>query len=134
MLRPTLIDAVTTSAGGDLYRAAPQALRRLVREDTARELTRMMIQTVDSGTGKRDFTDPQGRPFLSVPVAGKTGSLANPNPYMGYSWFVGFAPAGPAEAGAPPAYAVAALVVNEERWRIKAPLVAREMLRALLGQ
>jgi peptidoglycan glycosyltransferase len=90
-----------------------------------------MIQTVDAGTGRRDFTDPQGRPFVAAPVAGKTGSLSNPSPFMAYSWFVGFAPAG-AAAGTP-AYAVAALVVNEERWRIKGPLVAREMLRLLLA-
>ena len=54
---------------------------------------------------------------------GKTGSLADRNPFRDYSWFVGFAPR---EA---PKVAVAAVVVNEPRWRIRAPWLAREAMR-----
>ena len=132
MLRPTMIDAVVTADGREAWTAEPRGLRRVIAETTATTLGAMMVQTVDVGTGKRDFTDPQGRPFLSYPVAGKTGSLSNPRPFMAYSWFVGYAPAGSPPPGTP-VYAVAALVVNEERWRIKAPLVARETLRLLIG-
>ena len=57
--------------------------------------------------------------------------MPNPKPFMAYSWFVGFSPAC-GEGDQVPAHAVAALLVNEERWRIKGPLVAREMLRLLL--
>ena len=133
MVRPTILDAIVTADGREVYHAEPRVLRRVIQAQTAELLAQMMIQTVDAGTGKRDFTDPQGRPFVPFPVAGKTGSLSNPNPYMAYSWFVGYAPAGPVAAGQP-VYAVAALVVNEERWRIKGPLVAREMLRLLLAR
>ncbi|MBI5502413.1 MAG: hypothetical protein HY907_19375, partial [Deltaproteobacteria bacterium] len=131
MPQPTLIDAVRASDGTETWHVEPRSLRRVIAEKTAQTLTQMMIQTVDAGTGQRDFTDRQGRPFVTFPVAGKTGSLSNPNPFMAYSWFVGFAPAGTPTPDVP-TYAVAALVVNEERWRIKGPLVAREMLRLLL--
>ncbi|MDI7269941.1 MAG: penicillin-binding transpeptidase domain-containing protein, partial [Myxococcota bacterium] len=137
MLRPTLVDRVVGPNGADLYRAAPALLRTVVRPETAAALAAMMLGTVDVGTARKDFVDPEGRPFLTVPVAGKTGSLANPRPYAGYSWFVGFAPAAPAGSAVgdgEPVYAVAVLLINEERWRIKAALVAREALRALLAE
>ena len=54
---------------------------------------------------------------------GKTGSLADKRPFRDYSWFVGFAPRDA------PRVAVAAVVVNEARWRIRAPWLAREALR-----
>jgi cell division protein FtsI/penicillin-binding protein 2 len=59
-----------------------------------------------------------------VTVAGKTGSLADASPYKDYSWFVGFAPV------EDPQVAVAAVVVNERLWRIKASLVAHEALKS----
>jgi cell division protein FtsI/penicillin-binding protein 2 len=62
-----------------------------------------------------------------IEVAGKTGSLSNhEKPFKDYSWFVGFAPADD------PRIAVAAVVVNGLKWRIHAPYVAREALRAYL--
>ena len=62
----------------------------------------------------------------NIVVSGKTGSLADRKPYKDYSWFVGFAPSNN------PTIAVAAVVVNSTLWRIKAPFVAREALRAYL--
>ncbi|MGZ6099452.1 MAG: penicillin-binding transpeptidase domain-containing protein, partial [Myxococcaceae bacterium] len=56
-------------------------------------------------------------------AVGKTGSLADRNPFRDYSWFVGFAPKDA------PRIAVAAVVVNEPRWRIRAPWLAREAMR-----
>ena len=60
-------------------------------------------------------------------MAGKTGSLSNhQRPFKDYSWFVGFAPADN------PKIAVAAVVVNGLKWRIHAPFIAREALKAYL--
>ena len=58
-------------------------------------------------------------------VAGKTGSLsamADSGIRQHFSWWVGFAPADN------PRVAVAALVVNEGKWRIKSSYLAREVL------
>jgi cell division protein FtsI/penicillin-binding protein 2 len=132
MLQPTLIDSVLAADGTVLHATAPRVLRRVISPETAAAIERMMQETVTTGTGKRDFHDPKGEPFVAVAVAGKTGSLTQPKPYMAYSWFVGYAPAGDVAPGTP-RYAVAALVVNEERWRIKGTFLAREALRQLLA-
>ena len=79
------------------------------------------------GTARRAFHDPRGVPFLpGISVAGKTGTLSGENPYRGYTWWVGFAPA------EHPTIALAALAVNTPEWRIKASTVAREALRNYL--
>jgi len=87
----------------------------------------MMTRTVTHGTSKKAFWDPKGRPFLpGIGVAGKTGTLSRYNPQRTYNWWVGYAPVDA------PKIAVAVLVVNEPKWRIKASYVAREALREYL--
>jgi cell division protein FtsI/penicillin-binding protein 2 len=87
----------------------------------------MMERTTTHGTGRRTFFDDHGNAFLpGIAVAGKTGTLSSSEPYRGYTWWVGFAPADA------PTIAVAALVVNTPRWRIKAVYAARETLRYYL--
>jgi cell division protein FtsI/penicillin-binding protein 2 len=91
---------------------------RVLSEERAAALTSMMEETVTHGTARRFFRLRELRGAV-----GKTGSLADRNPFRDYSWFVGFAPR---EA---PRIAVAAVVVNEPRWRIRAPWLAREAMR-----
>ena len=92
--------------------------QRVLSEERAAALTGMMEETVTHGTARRFFRLRELRGAV-----GKTGSLADRNPFRDYSWFVGFAPR---EA---PKVAVAAVVVNEPRWRIRAPWLAREAMR-----
>lgn len=83
-----------TSSGGRLRPAERAGSERVIREETAARLTRMLVQVVDGdhGTGS----------LAAVPgyrVAGKTGTAQKPRTdgrgYEGYvASFVGFAPAG----------------------------------------
>ena len=130
MLQPRLVDRIVAPDGTERWASESRLLRTVVRPETAETLTRMMLGTVDSGTARKEFYDEQNNAHLGIAVAGKTGSLVNPSPYLSYSWFVGFAPA---PAGDDPAWAVAVLIVNEERWRIKAAFAAREVLKSLLA-
>jgi cell division protein FtsI/penicillin-binding protein 2 len=108
---------------------SPLVLRRAIRPATAKEVTAMMVQTVANGSGHASFHDAQGRPFLpGIEVAGKTGTLTRYKTDRHYTWFVGFAPADK------PEIAVAALVVNNPSWRIKGPMLAREILRAYFAK
>ncbi len=116
---PRLVEAVEG--------AEPPALpepQRLLDEPVARALGEMMRVTVTEGTARKVFRTAARSPLAGVAVAGKTGSLAEAEPFRDYSWFVGFAPADG------PRVAVAAVVVNERLWHAKAPTVAREALEA----
>jgi cell division protein FtsI/penicillin-binding protein 2 len=103
----------------------PRVLRRAIRPETATELTKMMTETVDGGSARAAFRDSSGQPYLpGISVAGKTGTLSSRDADRLYTWFIGFAPADQPEV------AVAALVVNLPTWQIKAPTLARNLLRA----
>jgi len=107
---------------------APQqpGARRVLDERVAADLAAMMRTTVTEGTARQIFGQRRWRrsALQSLTVAGKTGSLSEPNPYRDYSWFVGFAPV------EHPRVAFAVVVMNERAWRIKAPAVARAALEA----
>jgi cell division protein FtsI/penicillin-binding protein 2 len=118
---PVLVDEVV---GGPLP-AAP-APWRVVDEEVAADLGEMMRETVTGGTARRVFRR-VGSSLRGVPVAGKTGSLADASPYRDYSWFVGYAPA------ENPVVAVATVVVNEKLWHARAPTVAKEALEAFFA-
>jgi cell division protein FtsI/penicillin-binding protein 2 len=85
----------------------------------------MMEETVRSGTARKIFSQ---RGFALKDAAGKTGSLADKSPYRDYSWFVGYSPR------EKPKVAVAAVIVNDMRWRIRAPFLAREAMRLYLEE
>ena len=96
---------------------------RVMPVEVAQQLTLMMEQTVTSGTAHRIFNE-RG---MRVPGAvGKTGSLADKRPFRDYTWFVGFAPKDS------PKIAVAAVIVNDPHWRIRATWLGREAMRLYL--
>jgi cell division protein FtsI/penicillin-binding protein 2 len=105
----------------EVPREAPT--ERVTTEAVAEQLTAMMEETITDGTGRRIFHE-RG---MRVPGAvGKTGSLADKTPFRDYTWFVGFAPK---EA---PRVAVAAVIVNDPHWRIRATWLGREAMRLFL--
>lgn len=127
MMRPQIVERVLDDQGKLLLKSEPVLHRSVLERRTAEQIARMMRVTVTTGTAKKFFFDDHGNPFLpGVEVAAKTGTLSKERPYRGYTWWVGFAPA------SAPKIAVAALVVNSPKWRIKAGYVGREALRHYL--
>ena len=106
----------------------PTGSVRLLNPETAATLRDMMKLTVSSGTATSSFVERRRNILGDIEVAGKTGSLSDHKgrPFKDYSWFVGFAPADD------PQIAVAAVVVNGMKWRVHAPYIAREALKAYL--
>jgi peptidoglycan glycosyltransferase len=125
----TLVDRVVAADGSTS--ALPLATpRRVVAASTAREVGKMMELTTRMGTAKGTFNDKRGRRLLAVDVAGKTGTLGaeTDHGYVGYSWFIGFAPADH------PKIAFAVTLGNHPSWRIKATYVARRIVTEYLTE
>jgi peptidoglycan glycosyltransferase len=118
-----VIDRIVDRQGNAVQPAAALE-RRVVSEAAARAVGRMMVGTTEFGTARLGFRDKRtNRPLLpGIAVAGKTGSLDRKDPYLSYSWFIGFAPA------ERPEVAVAVLLGNGPSWHVKAHQVAREVL------
>ena len=120
-MEPSMLDSI------DGVSVEPTGSMRLLNQETAGALRDMMKLTVSQGTATSSFRDRQRNALGEIQVAGKTGSLSEyGHPFKDYSWFVGFAPADD------PKIAVAAVVVNGRKWRVHAPYVAREALKAYL--
>jgi len=128
MPAPRLIERATGPDGQPLeMRLAPG--HRVMTAAVAREVGFMMEQTTRIGTARATFNDRKGRPLLPVSVAGKTGTLSaeTDKGYLGYSWFIGYAPADHPEI----AFAVA--LGNHASWRIKATYVGRRLVTEYLA-
>lgn len=120
----TVVDRVVDGDGRTVSRRVSSHHRRVISAATASTLSTMMEETVTHGTAREWFFDQQGRPFVpGVTLAGKTGTLARVRPHRSYTWWVGF---GRRDEDV---LAVAALVVNGPKWRVKGSYLAREALR-----
>jgi len=128
MPRPVLIDRVEDRDGEPLYESSPTKWRDTVLPETANAVVRMMVKTVEMGTSHRTFGTPERTPLLhDMDVAGKTGSLSGWTPSVHFEWFAGVAPVGS------PRLALAALVVNDGRWKIKGSYVGKEAFNSYFG-
>lgn len=120
---PHIVDSVMLPDQQEIVTDAAES-PRLMSPESARALGRMMIGTTEQGSARRGFINPKGGRYLNdIRVAGKTGSLSRTDPYLQYSWFVGFAPA------ERPEVAFSVLIGNPVQWRVKASTVARVMLQ-----
>lgn len=122
MMAPGLTDRITDVQGARLESFAPRELRQLVSAETAGSLKQMLSSTVTSGTSRKAFHDRRGRPRLNVDIAAKTGSINGNDPRGHYSWFAAFAPANN------PKIALVALVINQDKWKIKSSQVGEQAL------
>jgi peptidoglycan glycosyltransferase len=99
MMKPYLVSQLVGPDLKIIDQTKPTELRRSVSSQVATELTQMMENVVQHGTGT-------SARIPGVLVAGKTGTAENAPGAPPHAWFVAFAPA------AKPAIAIAVLVEN----------------------
>lgn len=128
VMRPYVVDEVRAPDLSVLDKTTPEAFRsNAVSSSVARDLTQMMIEVVDNGTG-------QTAQIPGIKVAGKTGTAQSSPSRPPYAWFVSFAPADN------PKVAVAVLVEDAGVARnsisgsgLAAP-IAKRVMQAVIGR
>lgn len=91
LMRPHVVDRVTTARGQTIQKSEAEVISRPIRPETAQILTKMLVHVTEEGTGRRAQVD-------GYTVAGKTGTAEKPGP-NGYDHkrniasFIGFLPA-----------------------------------------
>lgn len=85
IVKPYLVQKVISPEGSVLREATPEILATATDALTAQTIKDMMVNVVESGTGKNAH-------IRNVKVAGKTGTAENETGRE-HAWFVGFAPA-----------------------------------------
>lgn len=122
MMAPALTQSIVSGKGVEESLFTPRELRQLVTPETAASLKLMLSSTVLTGTSRKAFHDKRGHLRIDVPIAAKTGSINGTDPKGHYTWFAAFAPIDK------PRIALVALVINPDKWKIKASQVGEQAL------
>jgi peptidoglycan glycosyltransferase len=120
VMKPYLVQRITSSRGNVLQRAAPSLWTTATTPATAQTLNVMMQQVVNAGTGT-------AAALSGIQVAGKTGTAQRGASNV--AWFIAFAPANN------PKVAVAVTIENTlfTGGDVAAPLAA-QVIKAALAQ
>lgn len=84
LMKPYLVDQLLAPDLTVIDETDPEEMSAPVSEQTAEQLTEMMVSVVANGSGR-------SARIAGVQVAGKTGTAQNAGP--DHNWFIGFAPA-----------------------------------------
>ncbi len=120
LMAPVFAERTIAPDGRVTDRYRPDRVRRVMRGDAARGLTRMMTSVVEEGSGT-------AAQLQGVRVAGKTGT-AERGAGVNQAWFVAFAPVGNPKI----ALAVTVEQASGTGGEIAAP-IARRVLQVILG-
>ena len=91
LVKPYIVEGVTTWEGGKYKQFSPEMKRRVLSEETSDKMKKILHEVVNSGTGRRVKSK-------KYKMCGKTGTAQMVNPEGGYypnkynATFIGFAP------------------------------------------
>ena len=130
MKRPVLVKQVNDEKGNVAWEPTPEQ-EMVVAPETAGDLRRMMMATIEEGTARRPFRRLPAS-LSTLEIGGKTGSITGGEPHGKRDWFVAYArdPKRPEDRGV----SLCVMIVNKKRWYVKSTQVAREIFELLWGQ
>lgn len=91
LLKPLLVRSIISSKGDTLYTSTSCMVRKVMKEETAHILKKILVGVVNCGTGRFAKID-------GIEIAGKTGTAEKSKPVIGYekgeyiASFIGFLP------------------------------------------
>jgi peptidoglycan glycosyltransferase len=127
LMKPYLVDTIRSADLSVVSKTEPSVFSTAVSSQTAAELTQMMVDVVQHGTGT-------AAQIPGVEVAGKTGTAQTADGKAPHAWFTAFAPA------SNPKVAVAVLVEHggslgsEATGGAVAAPIAKAVIEAVLGR
>jgi penicillin-binding protein A len=128
MMQPSIVEKLETRSGKVLHSFKPKVFKRVMQASTAKSLHKMLQRTNSVGTARKYFAQRSEFP-RDVIGGGKTGTLSRKTPYLGYTWYVGFAQDKSVKGSQ---VAVGGLICNSPIWHIKGPWAASEAVRKLI--
>lgn len=132
MMEPYVVSEIRSTAvnQGLLYRAEPRVLSTTMTPESAASLRDLMRTTISSGTSRKSFRQVHAlrRYDERLELGGKTGHLTGTDPQGRCDWFVGYA------IFKNHRVAVAALTINEQKWRVKSSYLAARYIEDYLRQ
>ncbi|WP_433013020.1 peptidoglycan D,D-transpeptidase FtsI family protein [Kribbella sp. CA-294648] len=127
VMKPYLVQSVRTMDLKTISETKPESLHQAVSSDVAAQLTGMMVDVVNNGTGKPGRID-------GVQVAGKTGTAQTSKERPPFAWFTAFAPADNPQVAVAVMIEDAGVERNEIAGGTLAAPVAKKVMEAVLGR
>ncbi len=122
LIPPSLVESVHSSSGKTVYKSSPPAIK-VVSDNTAKAMQKLMQATVKIGSGRKTFRKIfSQKAYDGIKVGAKTGHLRGETPKGNYDWVIGYGEHG----GKQLAFAI--MCVNKEKWYVKSGDLAREAL------
>jgi peptidoglycan glycosyltransferase len=129
MRSPNLIARVRDSEGDVVWEPTPTE-ELVVAPETAADLRRMMIATVEEGTARKPFRR-TSKSLQGLEIGGKTGSITGGEPFGKRDWFVAYAkdPKKPEDKG----ISLCVMIVNKRKWYVKSTQLTKDILELIWG-
>jgi cell division protein FtsI/penicillin-binding protein 2 len=124
---PKMISRVVNPATGEnLWQEELPPSKRVITQETSREMQEMMSMTIDGGTARRSFRKMRNGYKDNLEIGGKTGSITGGTPFGKRDWFSAYAL--PRDKTKGKGISISVMNVNVKKWHVKSALLAKNVI------